>query len=110
MNLNDLPVGITDWPQIPASTHPGETGMAMMRTRQFGDIQLRVVEYSREYVADHWCHKGHIVFVVSGRLVIEHEGGAAYVLTQGTSYHVADGDGRPHRVLSEEGATVFIVD
>jgi hypothetical protein len=110
MNLNNLPVGITDWSQVPASAYAGETGTATMRTRQFGDIQLRLVDYSPQYVADHWCHKGHVVFVVSGRLVIEHQDDITYVLTRGMSYHVPDGDGSSHRVRSEEGATIFIVD
>jgi quercetin dioxygenase-like cupin family protein len=110
MNLNNFPADITDWSQIPASVDPGETGTATMRTRQLGEIQLRHVEYSPKYIADHWCHKGHIVFVVSGRLVIEHLGGAPYLLTQGASYHVPDGDVPPHRVRSEDGATIFIVD
>jgi hypothetical protein len=110
MNLNNFPVGVTDWSQIPASVSSGETGTTKMRTRELGNIQLRLVEYSAQYVADHWCHKGHIVFVVSGRLVIEHLGGATYALTQGTSYHVPDGDELPHRVCSADGATIFVVD
>ena len=110
MNLDNTPVGITDWSKVPASVHPGEKGNATMRVRQVGDIQLRLVDYSPQYVADHWCHKGHIVFVVAGRLVIEHQHGFKYDLTPGKSYHVADGDGPPHRVLSEDGATIFIVD
>jgi hypothetical protein len=110
MNLKAFPAGIVDWQQLPASLHPGESGTATMRLRKCGDIQLRLVDYSAEYVADHWCHKGHIVFVVAGRLVIEHQNGTTYRLTPGTSYHVADDDGPAHRVLSENGATVFIVD
>lgn len=110
MNLNKLTVGVTDWSEIPASVHTGESGAATMRTRQFDDIQLRHVVYSANYVSNHWCHKGHIVFVVAGQLVIEHERGAKYTLTPGTCYHVADNDGPPHRVLSESGATIFIVD
>ncbi len=110
MNLDSLSPGMTEWSQVPASRHPGETGVATMRARQFGDIQLRLVEYSPRYVADHWCHKGHIVFVVAGRLVIEHQQGPTYVLAPGTSYHVPDGACPPHRVLSEDGATIFVVD
>lgn len=110
MNLKTFPAGVTDWSRLPASSHPGESGTATMRLRQCGDIQLRLVDYSTEYVADHWCHKGHIVFVVVGQLVIEHQDGATYTLTAGTSYHVADDDGPAHRVLCENGATIFIVD
>ena len=110
MNLRNLPVGITDWSKLPASAHPGESGTAMMRVRQLGDIQLRLVVYSANYLADHWCHKGHIVFVVSGQLAVEHQHGPSYSLTPGISYHVADDDGPPHRVRSESGATIFIID
>jgi hypothetical protein len=110
MKLENLPLGITDWSRVPASVQPGESGTATARTRQLGDIQVRVVDYSGDYVADHWCRKGHIVFVVAGGLVIEHQDGRRYTLTPGMSYHVADDDGPPHRALSGEGATVFVVD
>jgi quercetin dioxygenase-like cupin family protein len=108
MKLANLPTGVTDWAQLPETTHPGESGTATARVRQCGEIQLRLVEYSAGYLADHWCHKGHIVFVVAGRLTIEHQG-AANTLTAGMTYHVADNDGPPHRLRSESGATIFIV-
>ena len=62
------------------------------------------------YVADHWCPKGHVLFVIAGALAIEHRDGARYELSEGTTWHVADDAGAPHRVLCEQGATVFIVD
>jgi hypothetical protein len=110
MKLENLPVGIINWPQVPASVHPGTSGTARARTRQIGDVQLRLVDYSAGYVAEHWCPKGHIVFVVAGDITIEHQDGRKYALTVGTSYHVADDDGAPHRALSKDGATIFIVD
>jgi|SRR6266851_313678 len=110
MNLDNLPVGITDWSEVTALVYPGESGRATMRMCQFGDICLRLIDYSSNYVADHWCHKGHIVFVVARQLVIEHQHGLSYRLTPGTSYHVTDDEGPPHRALSENGATVFVVD
>jgi hypothetical protein len=93
MDLDNLPVGITDWSEVTASVHPGESGSVTMRRCHFGDIRLRLVDYSSNYVADCWCHKGHIVFVVAGQLVIEHQHGVSYKLTPGTSYHVADDEG-----------------
>ncbi len=109
MKLENLPVGITNWSQVPVSVVPGESGRATVRTRQFGGVQLRLVDYSAGYIADHWCSKGHIVFAVMGDLMIEHQGGPRYTLTPGMSYHVAD-EGPPHRVLSDAGATIFVVD
>jgi hypothetical protein len=110
MDLKNFAAGATDWPLIPESAHPGESGPATVRSHQLGDIQLRLVIYSANYVADHWCQKGHIAFVVAGQLVIEHRQGTTHTLTPGTTYYVADDDGQPHRVLSKDGATIFIVD
>ena len=110
MKITDLPSSMTDWSAIPSSEHPGQSGTALVRSRQFGEIQLRIVEYSASYLGDHWCHKGHLTFVLSGQMVIEHEDGRILTLPAGTSYHVADDDGSPHRVRSDHGATVFVVD
>jgi hypothetical protein len=109
MKLVDLPSSMTDWSKVPSSEHAGESGRTTVRSRQFGEIQLRLVEYSPSYLGDHWCHKGHLTFVVSGQMVIEHEDGRSLTIPAGTSYHVAD-DCPPHRARSERGATVFIVD
>ena len=41
MDINDLPFGTTDWATIEPTLHPGETGSAYWRTRQFGPIRVR---------------------------------------------------------------------
>ena len=109
MKMHDIPFGITDWSAVEATEHPGETGMAYWRTRQFGDLRVRLVEYTPGYLADHWCSKGHILFCVAGELETELEDGRRYVLTPGLSYQVADG-AEPHRSRTATGATLFIVD
>ena len=83
--------------------------MAYWRTRQFGELRVRLVDYTPGYLADHWCSKGHILFCVSGELETELEDGRRYVLTPGMSYQVADG-AEPHRSRTVAGATLFIVD
>ena len=110
MNLSPLPCGSIDWTDVPRTAHPGETGEAVMRTRLFGDIQLRLVDYSANYLADHWCDKGHILFVTQGALTIEHRDGRRNELAAGMTWHVADEGAPSHRVFSERGAQVFIVD
>ncbi len=72
MKLSNLPTGVTDWANLPASSLPGASGTATVRGRQLGDVQIRLVAYSAGYEADHWCHKGHILFVGAGSLAIEH--------------------------------------
>jgi hypothetical protein len=110
MNLNNFVAGSVVWAQIPESVYPGTLGTATVRSHQVGNVQLRLVVYSANYLADHWCHKGHIVFVLAGQLIIEHQHSLTYTLMPGSSYYVADDDGPPHRVLSENGATIFMVD
>lgn len=109
MQMSDIPFGTTDWSQVEATQHPGETGMALWRTRQFGSLRVRMVEYSPGYRADHWCSKGHILLCLEGRLETELRDGRKFVLTPGTSYQVAD-EAEAHRSSTETGARLFIVD
>ena len=109
MKLSDIPFGMTDWSAVERSEHKGETGFAYWRTKQFGDIRVRMVEYTPGYVADHWCDKGHILLCIAGELQTELKDGRRFTLRPGMSYQVAD-DTAPHRSLTETGATLFIVD
>ena len=68
MRLTNIPFGTTDWATENPTIHQGATGVATWRTRQFGDIRVRMVEYSPGYLADHWCEKGHILLCVEGEL------------------------------------------
>jgi|SRR5579862_9915479 len=110
MDFSGLPCGMIDWASEPPETVPGVTGTATARTRRFGDTQLRLVDYSAGYLADHWCDKGHVLFVTGGALTIEHRDGRRYDLAAGMSWHVADNGAAAHRVICEGGATVFILD
>ena len=109
MNINDIPFGLTHWDQVVPVVYPGETGQAVWRTKQFGEVRVRIVEYSPGYLADHWCSKGHFLFCFEGELITELQDGQAFVLTPGVSYQVADG-AEPHRSRSISGAKLFIVD
>lgn len=109
MQMTDIPFGVTDWQDVAATEHTGTTGMATWRTRHFGTVRVRVVEYSPGYAADHWCEKGHILLVLDGELVTELADGRVFTLSPGTSYQVADG-AEPHRSRTENGARLFIVD
>jgi hypothetical protein len=109
MNMNNIPFGLTDWSQIPATEHKGATGIAYWRTQQFAAIRVRMVEYSPGYLADHWCSKGHILLCLEGELHTELKDGRKFVLTPGVSYQVAD-NAEPHRSSTSIGAKLFIVD
>lgn len=109
MKISDVPFDTTDWNEIEPTEHRGERGTALWRTRQLGDIRVRMVEYSPGYLADHWCEKGHIVLCIQGELETELRDGRTFRLRPGMSYQVADG-ADAHRSSTAAGATLFIVD
>ena len=109
MEITDTPFGLTDWNAVERTRHAGEQGVATWRTRHFGALRVRMVEYSPGYVANHWCSKGHILFCIEGELRTELEDGRLFVLKPGMSYQVAD-NAEPHRSSTERGARLFIVD
>lgn len=109
MQLTDIPFGTTDWSTVEVTEHPGDTGTARWRTRQFGSVRVRMVEYSPGYLADHWCEKGHILLCLAGELDTELKDGRTFRLRPGMSYQVADNT-EAHRSYSATGATLFIVD
>lgn len=109
MQMSDIPFGTTDWDTVEKTEHKGETGAAFWRTRHFGSIRVRMVEYTPGYLADHWCSKGHILLCLEGELLSELEDGRTFLLKPGMSYQVADG-AEPHRSSTRTGAKLFIVD
>jgi hypothetical protein len=109
MKLAAFPMAVTDWSTVSPTEHPGDSGRALWRTKQMGDVRIRLVEYSPGYSADHWCAKGHVIFCVAGSLEMHLRDGKLLSMKAGQSYHV--GDGEPaHRSTTAEGATLFIVD
>jgi hypothetical protein len=109
MRITDVPFQTTHWSEVAPTTHSGESGTATWRTLEFGDLRVRMVEYSAGYRADHWCEKGHILLCLAGELETELADGRIFRLTPGVSYQVADG-AEPHRSSTTTGATLFIVD
>ncbi len=109
MDLQNIPFCIVDWSQVEASQHPGETGMALWRTLEIGNVRVRMVEYTPGYFANHWCSKGHVLLILEGELVTELQDGRCYTLKPGMSYQVAD-NSEPHRSHTTIGAKLFIVD
>jgi len=98
-----------NWENIIAERLEGETGYTLIKTQSAGSIKIRQVEYSANYLADHWCDKGHVVCVISGQLIIEHQDGTEHTLTGGSTYVVGD-NSKAHRAKSSVGALVIIVD
>lgn len=104
-----IPFETVDWSALPATTVNGTTGTATARTVQHDGLRIRMLEYSAGYLADHWCPRGHLVFVLAGELINEHEDGPVNVLKAGMSYHVSDGLSS-HRSRTHGPVKLLIVD
>ena len=98
-----------DWSLIEATTHKGQSGYAFWKTQQFDGLRVRMVEYSKGYLADHWCKKGHIVHCLEGEFISELDNNHMFKLTKGMTYIVSD-DLSSHRSFSENGVTLLIID
>jgi very-short-patch-repair endonuclease len=109
MEMTEIPFATTDWSELERTEHKGERGVAHWRTRQFGGIRVRMVEYTPGYLADHWCSKGHILLCLEGELHTELKDGRKFVLKPGMSYQVSD-NAEAHRSFTPTGARLFVVD
>jgi hypothetical protein len=109
MNKKNIPFQAIDWKSIPKTEHKGETGIAYWQTLQFEGLRIRIVEYSKGYVADHWCKKGHIVHCLEGDFISELNGGEKYLLTKGMTYVVTD-ELSSHRSTTKNGVKLLIID
>ena len=109
--INDIniPFQTIDWTSIPKIEHKGESGSAFWQTIQFSGLRIRIVEYSKGYIADHWCQKGHIVHCLEGEFVSELQNGEKILLRKGMTYVVSD-DLSSHRSSTENGVKVMIID
>lgn len=109
MNPVNIAFQTIDWTLVPKTEYPGVTGTAYWQTLQFEGLRIRMVEYSKGYMADHWCMKGHIVHCLEGEFVSEMLGGEKFLLTKGMTYVVSD-DLSSHRSISENGVKLMIID
>lgn len=98
-----------DWTIIPRTEHKGTQGMAYWQTLQFPGLRIRMVEYSKGYIANHWCKRGHIVHCLNGEFVSELENGESFHLTQGMTYVVSD-ELSSHRSIAISGVKLMIID
>jgi uncharacterized cupin superfamily protein len=110
MKIPTLPFTVTDWQKIEPTRHAGDSGEALWRTLNIGDLRVRLVEYSPGYVADHWCDRGHVLFVIEGELETELKDGRRFTLKPGMSYQVSDHGDAAHRSVTRTGAKLFVVD
>ena len=109
MNDKNIPFQSIDWSTIEKTQYQGESGTAYWQTLEFDGLRIRLVEYSKDYFADHWCRKGHIVHCLEGEVINELQDGTKSTLKAGMSYVVSD-ELSSHRSITKEGVKLLIID
>ncbi len=109
MKYKNIPFQTIDWSGIPKEEHKGETGTAFWQVLQYNGFRIRIVEYTKGYVADHWCRKGHIVHCLEGEFTSELEDNSVFSLSKGMTYIVSD-EMSSHRSTTKNGVTLLIID
>ena len=104
-----IPFQTIDWTTIEKTAHIGETGTSYWQTIQLNGLRIRLVEYSKGYLADHWCSKGHIVHCLEGEFISELQTGELFTLTKGMSYMVSD-NASSHCSIAHENVKLLIID
>jgi hypothetical protein len=109
MKIEDIPFTNIDWSDMPSTEAKGDSGTALSKEIQLGVIRLRLVEFSPNYRADHWCLKGHLAVVIEGSLTLALQNGQIHITAAGNSFIVSD-NVDAHRAHTVTGAKVLIVD
>jgi quercetin dioxygenase-like cupin family protein len=107
--MSNIPFQTIDWSKIEKTAYKGNAGIAYWQTIHFPGLRIRLVAYSKGYIADHWCQKGHIVHCLEGEFTSELENGEKFILAEGMTYVVSDGISS-HRSVTKDGVKLLIVD
>jgi quercetin dioxygenase-like cupin family protein len=107
--MSNIPFQTIDWSTIQKIEHKGESGVAYWQTIQFPGLRVRIVEYSKGYVANHWCEKGHIVYCLEGSFISKLRTGKSFILSAGMTYVVSD-NLSSHLSTTENGVKLLIID
>ena len=110
MKITDNGIFTTDWVDVESKSVDGEHGTSQSKTLEYSEIRIRIIEYSPGYKADHWCPKGHIIFVLEGELIIKLKDETEYRISKGMSFICGDSEINSHAAYSKNGASVLIID
>jgi quercetin dioxygenase-like cupin family protein len=83
---------------------------ARFKAFRSGGKQLRLVEFTDEFVEPEWCEKGHIGFVIQGELEIDFHGKLVRY-PEGSAILIPTGTGNGHKARSVSAVTqLFLVE
>ena len=107
--MNPIPFRVIDWNPLGTTESKGQSGTAFSKCLSFDGLRVRIVSYSKGYLADHWCSKGHIVHCLEGEFTSEQADGTSFLLKEGMTYIVSD-NVSTHRSTTKEGVKLLIID
>lgn len=76
-----------------------------------GGRMLRLVEFSKEFVEAHWCCKGHVGYILEGKIEIDFNG-KKEVFSPGDGVFIPAGEEHKHkgRVLTDKVKAILMED
>ncbi len=111
MQIDPCPFLALSFDQLNKEVMPGETdAIARFSQANGGGIRMRVVDYEPGFLLDHWCDVGHFGYVLSGELIVELAGKPTQRLSTGEGFLVSTLGDVAHRVSTDSGARVLLLD
>ena len=107
--MSNIPFQSINWESIEKVESKGASGFSISQTAKFGELKIRLVEFSKGYLADHWCQKVHIVHCLEGEFITELSIGENIKLVKNQSFIVSD-ELSSHRSFSVNGVKMLIID
>ena len=86
------------------SLAPGDRHKAYVE----GNQRIRLVEVSDEHVAEDWCDKGHIGYVLEGRISIDFNG-RTITFNEGDGIFIPKGEENRHKAKVAKGEKVLMI-
>lgn len=109
MEIRNLENLYIDWEKIPNQKLIGTTGYVLSKKIEIQNLNIRQLIFSRDYEADHWCEKGHIIYVISGELIIEFSDGSRTIIPRENSLILGDSISS-HKAKTEMETKILIID
>jgi quercetin dioxygenase-like cupin family protein len=72
---------------------------ARFKAHREGAKQIRLLEFSVEFVEPDWCERGHVGFVLEGTLEVDFKGHVV-VYPQGSGIFISSGSAMAHKARS----------
>ena len=92
---------------------PWETPVVGVRFKIYkqGDKQLRLVEFTNEFVEPDWCTKGHIGYILEGQLEVNFDG-RVVIFNPGDGLFIPAGEEHKHmaKVLTDVVKLILVED